>query len=209
MNRWKYLPKLTTAYTYYMKYKNTIFFIVLAAGILTALVYFTTSESQEDDDIIFCTADAMQCPDGSYVGRTGPNCEFNCPLLPDVPDDVQAHIDSKADLITLANPVPNGIVESPLTLSGKARGYWFFEASFPIVLTDWDGLIIAESYATANGDWMTEDYVPFTAIVDFKNPYTEGASDFMKKGTLILQKDNPSGLPENDNSLEISVRFAP
>ncbi len=26
-----------------------------------------------------CTADAMRCPDGSYVGRTGPNCQFVCP----------------------------------------------------------------------------------------------------------------------------------
>lgn len=23
-----------------------------------------------------CTADARQCPDGSFVGRVGPNCEF-------------------------------------------------------------------------------------------------------------------------------------
>lgn len=28
---------------------------------------------------VVCTMDAMQCPDGSYVGRTGPNCEFVCP----------------------------------------------------------------------------------------------------------------------------------
>ncbi|MBI2610691.1 peptidoglycan-binding protein [Candidatus Kaiserbacteria bacterium] len=28
-----------------------------------------------------CTADAMQCPDGSYVGRTGPSCEFVCPSI--------------------------------------------------------------------------------------------------------------------------------
>ncbi len=27
---------------------------------------------------IACTADARQCPDGSYVGRTGPNCKFVC-----------------------------------------------------------------------------------------------------------------------------------
>ena len=27
-----------------------------------------------------CTMEAKQCPDGSYVGRTGPNCEFSpCP----------------------------------------------------------------------------------------------------------------------------------
>lgn len=28
-----------------------------------------------------CTADAMQCTDGSWVGRTGPNCEFICPSV--------------------------------------------------------------------------------------------------------------------------------
>ncbi len=26
-----------------------------------------------------CTQDAMICPDGTGVGRTGPNCEFVCP----------------------------------------------------------------------------------------------------------------------------------
>lgn len=31
-------------------------------------------------DPIACTDDAKQCPDGSYVGRTGPKCEFApCP----------------------------------------------------------------------------------------------------------------------------------
>lgn len=28
---------------------------------------------------VACTAEAMQCPGGSYVGRTGPNCQFVCP----------------------------------------------------------------------------------------------------------------------------------
>lgn len=32
---------------------------------------------------IVCTHDAKQCPDGSWVGRTGPNCEFaSCPNPP-------------------------------------------------------------------------------------------------------------------------------
>ncbi len=26
-----------------------------------------------------CTMDAMMCPNGTYVGRSGPNCEFVCP----------------------------------------------------------------------------------------------------------------------------------
>lgn len=29
---------------------------------------------------VVCTMEAKLCPDGSYVGRTGPNCEFSaCP----------------------------------------------------------------------------------------------------------------------------------
>ena len=30
-------------------------------------------------DQIVCTQDAMQCPNGSWVGRSGPKCEFICP----------------------------------------------------------------------------------------------------------------------------------
>ncbi len=33
---------------------------------------------------VACTADAMVCPDGTSVGRTGPNCEFKCPGGPSV-----------------------------------------------------------------------------------------------------------------------------
>ncbi|SRR3989339_1640468 len=31
------------------------------------------------EEPVACTMDAKQCPNGSYVGRTGPNCEFVCP----------------------------------------------------------------------------------------------------------------------------------
>ena len=36
----------------------------------------TASSSREQ---IMCTQDARQCPDGSWVGRSGPACEFKCP----------------------------------------------------------------------------------------------------------------------------------
>lgn len=113
-----------------------------------------------------------------------------------------------SDMIHLDSPVADSVIESPLTLRGEARGPWFFEASFPIQLTNWDGLIIAEGYATADGDWMTESFVPFNAELVFESPYTEGDPDFMKRGTLILQRDNPSGLPEHDASLELTVWFS-
>ena len=34
-------------------------------------------------NVTVCTQESMMCPDGSYVGRTGPNCEFApCPGNP-------------------------------------------------------------------------------------------------------------------------------
>lgn len=105
------------------------------------------------------------------------------------------------DLIRLHSPQEGDRVRSPLMIRGEARGSWFFEATFPVVLTDWDGLIIAEGYATADGEWMTTEYVPFTAELTFVKP------DYGERGSLILQKNNPSGLPEHDDAFEITVYF--
>ena len=107
----------------------------------------------------------------------------------------------KIELIRVDYPRPNQEIESPLIIEGEARGYWFFEGDFPVVLTDWDGLIIAQAIAQAKEEWMTEDFVQFEARLEFEKP------EYSNKGTLILQKDNPSGLSENDDALEIPVIF--
>lgn len=117
--------------------------------------------------------------------------------------------------LIVTSPLKDSVVTSPLTITGEAPGFWYFEATFPVTLVNWDGLIIAEGYATALGEWMTEDNVPFTATLEFTDvlPLTDEIEDlsqveeFMKKGTLILQRDNPSGLPENDDAVEFSIRF--
>src|SRR3989344_8342584 len=116
-----------------------------------------------------------------------------------VPDDIQVHIDSKAHLIRLTSPEPGAEITNPVTVTGEARGYWYFEASFPISVVDWDGKIIGQGYATADGEWMTEEFVPFTGTVNFD--ITEIHNNYSDRGTLILMKDNPSGLPEYDDAL--------
>jgi hypothetical protein len=62
-------------------------------------------------------------------------------------------------------------------------------------------LIIAEQPAILQGDWMTDDFVPFTVTLSFDKPST------YMNGALILQKDNPSGLSENDDAIEIPITF--
>jgi len=120
---------------------------------------------------------------------------------PEVPADIRAHIEEHADLVRLESPEPLTVIESPLEITGRARGGWYFEASFPVVLVNWDGLIIAEGYATAEGEWMTEEFVPFRATLEFETP------DYGERGALILQKNNASGLPEHDDALEVPIRF--
>ena len=107
---------------------------------------------------------------------------------------------SKPDLIKVENVKPNQLVRSPLVVRGEARGYWFFEASFPVKLYDGDGNLLAVKPAQAKSDWMTENFVPFEVTLEFSSPDTE-------IGTLVLEKDNPSGLPEHADSISIPVKF--
>jgi hypothetical protein len=104
-------------------------------------------------------------------------------------------------LIRVTAPVSNAIVGSPVTVSGEARGNWYFEASFPIRVLDANGRELGVGVAQAQGDWMTTDFVPFSVKVNFSTPTTP-------TGTIVLEKDNPSGLPEHDAQVRVPVRFA-
>jgi len=107
----------------------------------------------------------------------------------------------KSDLIYMDSPLPGALIASPLKIRGHARGKWFFEGDFPVVLKDTNGKTIAKGFATAKNGWMTETFVPFEGIIEFKRP---GSGS---KGTLVLKKDNPTGRPEFDDALETPVFF--
>lgn len=106
----------------------------------------------------------------------------------------------KDNTINVTVPKPNQTITSPLAIQGEARGTWFFEASFPIRLVDGNGNELGFTVAQAQGDWMTKNFVPFSATLTFTTPIAS-------TGTLILQKDNPSGLLENDDKVSIPVTF--
>ncbi len=102
--------------------------------------------------------------------------------------------------IKVTSPKPGDTVSNPIKIEGEARGSWFFEASFPARLLDADGKEIATIPVTAKTDWMTKDFVGFYAELKFDGVTTD-------TGTLILQRDNPSGLPDNDESMSIPIKF--
>ena len=103
--------------------------------------------------------------------------------------------------ITINFPTANTKISSPLTATGTARRTWYFEASFPVELQDASGYVIVQGPAQAQGDWMTENFVPFKITLSF--PKQPAGS----KGTLVFKKDNPSGDPARDEQIEVPVTF--
>lgn len=143
--------------------------------------------------------DAWLCQNGAWVKHGNPIAPMPTSGCGPIILDVDKPAD-KADLIVVDVPQANQIIKSPLTVSGEARGTWFFEASFPIKLLDKNGQVIATAIAQADGDWMTEEFVPFDAQIEFDQPVGE-------LGVIVFQKDNPSGLPENDDELRLPIVF--
>jgi len=103
------------------------------------------------------------------------------------------------DGLILDAPSPDAPLTSPVTVIGRARGTWFFEASFPVRLYNANNEELAVGIAQAQDDWMTENYVSFMTTLTFEAD--------TPTGTLVFQKDNPSGLPEYDKEVRVPVRF--
>lgn len=100
--------------------------------------------------------------------------------------------------VVVMSPDLSKPLKSPVTLRGKVSGLFFSEGVFPVVLRDSRGQEIARTLAHADGEWMTEDDVSFTAELSFTSVSGLAAN-------LVFEKDNSSGLPENDLSRTFDV----
>lgn len=156
--------------------------VIMALGTITVIIFpqsLTTPAPVATDEPIAPRNDLAD-PNLNAATSTGP--------------------EALADQIVVTSPKETATVSTPLTVEGKARGNWYFEGTFPVELVDYNtGLDIGEGSAKATGDWMTDDFVPFTAVLTFDKPSTTTPA------ILVLKKDNPSGLPENDASISIPL----
>jgi hypothetical protein len=172
-----------------MKKIPLVLSIVLVVAILGAEFYYlqhikkpTTSGANA------CPAIAKLCSDGSSVAPQGSDCAMAaCP---------------QEDQIQITQPFPNTGVTSPLTIQGKAKGNWFFEAVFPVKLYGANNQLLAQGQAQAQGNWMTTDLVPFTVTLNFTVLTSQ-------TGTLVFHNDNPSGEPQNDHELDMPILLQP
>ena len=95
--------------------------------------------------------------------------------------------------VNVSSPLPGSTVPKIFTVVGAARGPWFFEASFPVQVRDPHNNLVGQGIAQADGEWMTTEFVAFTAPVTI--------ADYSGPADLVFIKDNPSGLPENDDAV--------
>jgi len=183
-----------------------ILFLILALVLMVSL-FFVYKNNQKDpnkqtisikkvNNFYDCVAAGNPVMEGYPRQCQSPDGQF---FIEDIGNFLE-----KTDLIRLDYPFPNQEISSPLEITGHARGPWYFEASFPVFLLNSKGDIISEGIATAEDDWMTENFVSFRVLLNFDIPKSEKG----KVGRLIFKKDNPSGLEENDDSLEIPVIFS-
>jgi len=113
--------------------------------------------------------------------------------------DATAHC--REGFIVVEAPTPGAVIESPLSIQGRARGTWFFEGDFPVILEDARGNSLANGFVTAQGEWMTKEFVPFTGTLSFTRPEQDD------RGSLIFKKDNPSEKRELDDAMMIPIFF--
>jgi hypothetical protein len=172
--------------------------IIISVAILlvsVAAVYFFIFEKESEPDI----ASFEECVKAGYPVMESYPRQCKSSDGTNFTEDIGNELE-KADLIKVSVPRPNQEISSPLIVQGEARGFWFFEASFPISLLDEKGELLAQTVAQAKDEWMTEDFVPFEAELEFAAPENG-------KGTIILKKDNPSGLPEYEDELRLPIKF--
>ncbi len=115
----------------------------------------------------------------------------------EIPEKI-TYTNASADLITVTLPFPGAVVGREFSITGSARGTWYFEASFPVTILDKDGAILLQVPVQAQSDWMTTEFVPYKVDIKIPGTYTGPA-------TIVLHKDNPSGMPQRDASISFPV----
>lgn len=166
-----------------------LFFLALSLSIISSCGTKKASNQHTSEE-----QDTREKPENRNRERAAPS-----PSSPEQNNNQRA----TSELLEIEAPLPKQNISSPLEIKGKARGQWYFEGNFPVVLEDSKGNILARGAAEAQGQWMTSDFVPFELTLTYRNAPSN------EVGHLVFQRANASGKSENDQSLRLPVSFPP
>lgn len=166
--------------------------IVVAAGATAATYFWQNSRVKDLNDKI--SSFQSQLSDQQNQQRSAGSSVDSTKLL------AESYTSQKGVKIIVYTPAKDAKLTSPVGVVGKVPGNWSSEASFPIQIKDSSGKVVAQGTGQLLGDWMTDQLVPFSA----KLTYSSAAPG---NGTLVLQKDNPSGQASKDDFVSIPVQL--
>lgn len=126
---------------------------------------------------------------------------FNNPGVSTTNESVNPQATSDPEGIVILNLIAGQVVTSPLSVTGLVPAGWMFEGRLPVLLLDDSENIITkvQGVELKPGSWQSGEPVAFKATVSFSTDRTEGY--------IVVKKDNPSGLPENDEEFRLQVSF--
>lgn len=181
---------------------NNNFKIIIATAIVAvvALGIFVLQKNNNDQAASVGVNSFKECVDAGYPVQESYPERCSVPGGETFTRNIGNELE-KVDLIRIDSPRPGELVEDMegvLVVSGEARGYWYFEGDFPVEVRDESGEVIGLGIAMAQGDWMVNDFVPFEARVVLEGDH-QGEVD------LVLHRNNPSDLRENDDSLVVPI----
>lgn len=181
---------------------NLILAVLVIAAIGAALWFMTKQEEPAtaiDDSKILSFLD---CEAAGYpVMESYPRqcrTQDGRTYVEELPAPEPTYVNATADNIKVMSPTPGSVTGKPITIMGEARGGWYFEASFPIEVRNGAGAVIATGIAQAQGEWMTNNFVPFVATIQIP-------ANYIGEAVLVLMNDNPSGMPENARSVSFPI----
>lgn len=106
------------------------------------------------------------------------------------------------DKPVISMPLVDKKLSYPITVKGIAPPGWLFEGSTTLKLLDKSGELIVQTTVMEDspGAWMSGENVKFSGVVDIEKPDSP-------YGYLIIEKANPSGLPENYDLFDMPVIY--
>lgn len=192
-------------YTYVYIIMKTILSIVLAGLIILGGYFFFANRNDNDSDTlntVGTTTGQVVGTGSTTTGATSTNSTSTNGTSTNTSSSTGSIVSTND--IRITSPRSGDTVRSPLTLTGEARGNWFFEASAPVELQDANGKKLAQGFITAQGEWMTTNFVPFTGTLT----WTATSTGTTTAARVVFMNDNPSGLPSLQKSVVVPVTLS-
>ena len=184
----------------YLAYKN---------GLIKTSLIKTERVSGENEtcggygiDIPKCKAGLICVIDPKFSGMadaTG-TCQYPIDNSTNEVSKIEYSENKEGPVVTV--PGKHTKVTSPVIIKGTVPPGWMFEGVFPIKIVEYESGVLVQGLATEviPGSWQSGQPVEFQASLDLPERAIGG-------GTIILENDNPSGLPENAKSFQIPILF--